>query len=209
MPTLQQILTFLNKIEKLKTVKRAIQVSDNSRKESPAEHTWRVAVMAMIFQRKFNLKLDLLKTLEIILLHDVIEAEALDVWIEKGDTKGNQTKQEKEMIASKNIFWMLKNEKLEMRNEEYDMWDEMRNLRLEYEESKTKEAIFAKALDKIEVIVQRIDLWYENRENYWDRDKEKIYEILMSWADGAVEKVPELKDFLNLVKNEIAKQVEQ
>jgi putative hydrolases of HD superfamily len=76
MENLIYILKFLNKAEKLKTVKRAVNISDNSRKESPAEHTWRMALMAIILNRELKLEVDLLKSLEIILVHDIIEAIA-------------------------------------------------------------------------------------------------------------------------------------
>jgi len=192
MTDLKKILNFLNRIEKLKTIQRAISISDNSRKESPAEHTWRVAIMWMILQRHLRLKINLLKAIEIILVHDIIEAIAWDVWItDKNDKKAHQKKEEKELKASKKLYWLLPKE---IGSELEDLW-------LEYENWSSKEARFAKALDKLEVLIQRMDIWSKNRE----KREFDIYKILMQWADKPVEEVPELKDFLKLVKNEITK----
>ena len=192
MNDLQKILKFLNKIEKLKTVKRAISISDNSRKESPAEHTRRVAIMAMIFSRQLKIKVDILKTIEIILVHDIIESIAWDIRItDKNDTKAIQEQKEKELKASKKLYWILPKE----------IWKELESLRLEYENWTSKEWKFAKALDKIEVLIQRMDLRVKNRE----KREFNIYEVLMWRADKPVEKVPELKSFLKLVKEEITK----
>jgi putative hydrolase of HD superfamily len=110
MGNLREILLFLNKAEKLKTIKRQVAVSDNSRKESPAEHSWRMALMAMILHRELELDLDLLKAMKIIIVHDIIEAIADDVWIlDKNDEKAKQNKQEKEYKAADEIFGMLPN----------------------------------------------------------------------------------------------------
>lgn len=191
MKHISDILIFLHKVEKLKTIQRQVAISDNSRKESPAEHTWRVALMAIILHRELNLKIDLLKALEIILVHDIIEAVSDDVWIlDKSDKKAIQEQKEKEMKAANELYSYLPE----------DSGKELKDLWLEYENQTSREAKFAKALDKIEVIIQRTDLGAKN----WER--QDIYDVLLHWADEPVENFPELKDIWRLVQEELTRQ---
>ncbi|MCT4617657.1 MAG: HD domain-containing protein [Candidatus Gracilibacteria bacterium] len=191
MGNLREILLFLNKAEKLKTIKRQVAVSDNSRKESPAEHSWRMALMAMILHRELELDLDLLKAMKIIIVHDIIEAIADDVWIlDKNDEKAKQNKQEKEYKAADEIFGMLPN----------GLGDEFKTFWYEFEDSASKEARFAKAIDKIEVIIQRNDLYVDN----WERND--IFDVLLHRADDSVENFPDLKKLWNLVQEELVNQ---
>ena len=190
MDNFAQILAFLNKIEKLKTVQRQISVSDNSRKESAAEHTWRMAVMAMLLHRELKLQVDLLKTLEIVLVHDIIEAVAGDVWIiDANDTKAQIEKEEREIRAAEEIFALLP--KL--------MGEELKNLWHEYESKNSPEAKFAQALNKLEVMVQRTDLGIEN----WEERDFNIYQVLLHWADKSTDQFPELKTFWNVIQEKL------
>lgn len=192
MENIRKILKFLNKVEKLKTIKRKVSISDNSRKESPAEHTWRVALMAMVLHKELKLEIDLLKSLELILVHDIVEAVADDIWIlDKSDLNLLDEKNKKEFEASKEIYSLLPD----------NLWDELQSLWLEFENWSSKEALFAKALDKIEVIIQRCDLTSKN----WERND--IYDILLHWADSSVDKFPELNGIWQLVQEELTNQV--
>lgn len=193
MENLKDILKFLNKIEKLKTVKRRVSISDNSRKESPAEHSWRMALMAMVLHRELKLDIDLLKSLEIILVHDIIEAVADDIWIlDKNDKEALQRKEEKEMKAAEEIYSLLPNY----------IWQDLKSLWFEFENWSSKEALFAKAIDRIEVIIQRCDLHADN----WERND--IYDVLLHRADSAVEYFPELRNIRELVQKELTEQVQ-
>lgn len=191
MKNLGKILQFLNKIEKLKTVKRKISISDNSRKESPAEHTWRVAIMAMILHRELKLEIDLLRTLEIILVHDIIECTAGDVWIlDKNDKNKHNQQQKKELQAAEEIYAQLPGK----------IGVELKELWLEYENQTSQEAKFAKALDKIEVIIQRKDLGIDNWEN------KDIYPVVYNRANEAVDDFPKLRELWEMVQGELEKQ---
>ncbi len=191
MDDLKQILIFLNRVEKLKTVQRKVSISNNSRKESPAEHSWRVALMAMILHRELKLKVDLLKTLEVVLVHDIVEAIAGDVWIlNKNDVNAHNIQQKKELEAAESLYNILPDAS----------GSSLKSLWLEYEYQTSAEAKFAKALDKIEVIIQRCDLGAKNWES---RD---IYPILLHWADESVNNFPELKDLWKIVQEELESQ---
>ncbi|QQR79161.1 MAG: HD domain-containing protein [Candidatus Moraniibacteriota bacterium] len=188
---LSRILTFLNKAEKLKTIQRKVSISDNSRKESPAEHSWRVALMAMILHRELDLKIDLLKSLEIMIVHDLVEVTAGDVWIlDRDDKAAHDNQQKKEMRAAEDLYAVLPSK----------TGDALKALWLEYENQGSEEAKFAKALDKIEVIIQRIDLGKKN----WERND--IDSILLHWADEPVHNFPELQAMWKVVQEELTAQ---
>ncbi len=185
------ILLFLEKAEKLKTIQRALSISDNSRKESPAEHSWRVALMALIFVRELDVDLDVLKALEIILVHDLVEAVAGDVWImDQHDGDAHQKQHAKELRAAKELYALLPR----------NTGNELEALWMEYEEQSSIEAKFAKALDKIEVIVQRNNLGMKQ----WER--QDIYPVLLHWADEAVANFPALLPFWKSVQDELTRQ---
>lgn len=191
MDDLIKILQFLNKVEKLKTVKRAICISDNSRKESPAEHTWRMALMALVLHKHLKLDLDILKSIEMIIIHDIVEAITDDIWIlDQNDVNAKQLKKQREINAAEELFSMLPDE----------LWDYYKQLWFEYEEWNSIETKFSKALDKLEVMIQRIDL------GVWNWERTDFYEILVSRADNQIKDFPQLSEFCDLVKNEITTQ---
>lgn len=147
--------------------------------------------MAVILHKELKLDIDLLKSLEIILVHDVIEAIAWDVFVvDKNDKKLIEEKERKEREAAEEIYSLLP---------EY-IWVDLKNLWFEFEDWSSKEALFAKALDKIEVIIQRCDMWVKN----WERND--IFELLLHRADNSVEKFPQLKDLWSLVQEELKRQ---
>lgn len=192
MINLIKILNFLHEAEKLKTIKRKVSISDNSRKESPAEHTWRMCLMIILLVKELKLEVDIEKTLKIAILHDLVEVYAWDEWIiNKNDIDKINTIKQKETESAEKIFSLLPN----------NISDEFKKCWLEYEEWNTKESKFVKAIDKIEVIIQRIDLWVKNFERH------DIYDVLLSWADKPVNNFPELDNFWELVKKELKNQI--
>lgn len=191
---LQKILTFVHAMEKLKTIQRQVSISDNSRKESPAEHTWRTALLAMVLCRECDLTVDLTRVLEIILVHDIVEIIADDHWNIHDDVNVRTMKNKQEKEAANDLYDILPKRSRE----------ELKELWIEYRDRKTDEARFAYALDKIEVMIQRVDLGAEN----WERRKwieEGICEKIHTWADDAVLQCDnkKLDVFLRFVKEEI------
>lgn len=149
---MNNLLELLHIAEKLKKELRHSWLS-NGRQESVAEHSWRVSLMAMILYPHLQIKVDLLKSLKIAIIHDLAEAEAYD--IPAFETHREQEKKEVENNAMKKIQ-KLNNNKID--EDIFSLW-------LEYEEQKTNEAKFIKALDKIEVRLQHneadIKTWNE------------------------------------------------
>ena len=135
-----KLIDFLHKSEKLQTLLRHSWLS-SGRRESVAEHTWRMALMALIINPYLDQKLDLEKTLKIILVHDLVEINYQD---HPAFKKPPIDKAEQER---KSLLKLLKSLPRNLRQEIIDLWQE-------YEDNKTLEAKFAKAMDKTEVLLQ-------------------------------------------------------
>ncbi|MBQ6815293.1 MAG: HD domain-containing protein [Lachnospiraceae bacterium] len=111
------------------------------RKENDAEHGWHLAVMVMLLSEYANEKIDVSRTVEMVIIHDVVEIDAGDTYAY--DDAGNATKAEREQKAAERIFGMLPKDQAE-----YFM-----NLWLEFEEAKTPEAKFATAIDSVQPLM--------------------------------------------------------
>ncbi len=129
-------LDFIVELDKLKQIARNTILMDASRKENDAEHTWHMAIAAMVLcEYSDSEKLDMLKVLKIILLHDVIEIYAGDTFAY--DDRGHLDKAEREREAADKVFGLLPEDQgIEFRA----LWDE-------FEEGSTAEAKFAGAMD--------------------------------------------------------------
>jgi putative hydrolase of HD superfamily len=79
MEKLEALFEFLTELEKLKLVHRRSYVSDLSRHENSAEHSWHLALALLVFERELGLQIDLTKALKLALIHDVCEIDAGDV----------------------------------------------------------------------------------------------------------------------------------
>lgn len=183
---LQQILNFLKIAEKLKQVRRYNATDTMKNKESTADHSWKVALMAMILADGLKEDLNLLKAIKIALVHDLVEAIAGDVDYRLIHT-GLITKEEKTAAEAKAMKEIKASLPQKIGQEIEDLW-------LEYEKMETPEARYIKAIDKIEGLDHMVYRTYECFD-----DPERI----AHYADPAVEKFPELKDLLNLTKEEI------
>lgn len=156
MEKMRGIMQVLRLAEKLKFEMRHSWLS-NGRQESVAEHTWRVGLMAVLIEPYIEEKLDMAKLLKMIMIHDLVEAEAKDVpaFDTLFDTERKEQKQLAEQTAMDNIRAML----------EEEPGKELQALWLEFEAKKTFEAKVANALDKLEAQLQHneasIDTWLE------------------------------------------------
>lgn len=132
---------FLKEIDKEKTIFRQTYLADSSRKENDAEHSWHLAMMAMLLCEYANEPVDRLHVMEMVLIHDLIEIDAGDTYAY--DAEGNQTKREREVKAADRIFNILPE----------DQAAKLRGLWDEFEECATPEARFANSLDKIQPLM--------------------------------------------------------
>lgn len=134
-------LDFIMEIDKLKRIVRQSYISDASRKETDTDHSWSLAMMCILLMEYSNEKIDVLKTMKMVLIHDIVEIDAGDTYAYDND--GNSTKRERELKAAHRIFSILPS----------DQGKELRELWDEFEESVTPEARFANTLDKVQPVM--------------------------------------------------------
>ena len=138
MTDFEKQISFIMELDKIKKITRQTYLSDGSRKENDAEHSWHLALMTFVLADYANEPIDVLKTMKMVLLHDVIEIDAGDTYAY--DTEGNKTKRERELKAADRIFGLLP----EAQQKEYrGLWDE-------FEAMETPESKFANMLDKVQ-----------------------------------------------------------
>nr|WP_091773662.1 HD domain-containing protein [Piscibacillus halophilus] len=150
----KQMIEVIHLSEKLKFELRHSWLS-NGRQESVAEHTWRVSLMAMLITPHLEKDIDTLKLLKMIIIHDLVEAEAGD--IPAFDTLDNkEAKQLKAKNEEQAILYIKELVGGEQGEEWYHLWHE-------FENKDTFEAKVANALDKLEAQIQHneadIDTW--------------------------------------------------
>lgn len=141
MDRLKQQMNFILEVDKLKTITRQSYIADGSRKEGDAEHSWSLAMMCLLLGEYANEKIDVLKTIAMVLIHDIVEIDAGDTYAY--DSAGNETKREREVKAADRIFNLLP--------EDQAQW--MRSLWEEFEQASTPEARFALTMDKVQPVM--------------------------------------------------------
>lgn len=132
---------FFREIDKEKFIERQTYLSDGKRKENDAEHAWHMAVMTILLSGYANEEIDVLRTVSMLLIHDLVEIDAGDTYAY--DSKGHEDKREREVMAAKRIFSLLPSD------QEKKLW----SLWEEFEEGKTAEARFAHAMDHIQPLM--------------------------------------------------------
>ncbi len=138
---LDKLFCFIREIDKEKKINRQTYLADASRKENDAEHAWHAAVMTVLLSEYASEKIDVLKTVTMILLHDVVEIDAGDTYAY--DEEGKKTQRQREEQAAERIYGMLPDDQKQKLTA---LWEE-------FEESKTPEAKFARAMDHIQPLM--------------------------------------------------------
>lgn len=144
-PELSRILQFVTKAEQLKKEMRHSWLS-NDRRESVAEHTWRMSLMAVLLRDHLEVKVDLERVLKMIIIHDLVEIEAGDIPVL--DILNNPEVRAKKATDELDAINNIREELGET------LGEEIRDLWMEFESKGTNEAKFANALDKLEVQIQ-------------------------------------------------------
>lgn len=154
MNKLKSMLEIVKLGEKLKMEMRHSWLS-NGRQESVAEHTWRVSLMAMLIEPHLPQKVDTAKMLKMIIIHDLVEADATDIpaFETMNNVELKAMKRENEIKAIERIRDTLGGQEGQIL---HDLW-------FEFEDKETYEAKVANALDKLEAQIQHneanIDTW--------------------------------------------------
>ncbi len=155
-------ISFILELDKIKHITRQTYLCDGSRKENDAEHSWHLALMCFVLADYANEPIDVLKTMKMVLLHDVIEIDAGDTYAY--DIEGNKTKRERELKAADRIFGLLP----EGQAQEYrGLWDE-------FEAMETPESKFANMLDKVQPLL----LNHASGGRSWEEHGVKLSQVL-------------------------------
>ncbi len=131
-------LRFTAEIDKMTAVLRRTLLVDGSRRENDAEHSWHIAVMAMLFQEYFPEPVDLGKAVQMCVVHDIVEIEAGDTFAY--DAAGNLSKAEREKEAADRLFAGLP----------ADQGRYIRGLWEEFDAAVTPEARYALCMDRMQ-----------------------------------------------------------
>lgn len=137
----QKQLDFLILIDKMKNIERQTLIADGSRRETDAEHSWHIAVMAILLKEYAAETIDVDRVVRMLLVHDLIEVYAGDTFCY--DVQGNLDKQKREKEAADRLFSMLPD----------DQRDEIRNLFEEFDRMDTPDSAFAAALDRLQPLI--------------------------------------------------------
>lgn len=134
-------LAFIVELDRLKTVERANPLVDGSRRENSAEHSWHIALMAVVLAERTDEPVDLGRALCLCLVHDVVEIDAGDTlpW----DEAGRSTKAAREAAAADRLFALLPSDQAATFR---GWWDE-------FEAAETPEAKLAHAVDSLAPLV--------------------------------------------------------
>lgn len=132
---------FILEIDKEKNILRQNHLSGYVRRENDAEHAWHMAVMIYLLREYANEEFDVTKAMMMALIHDVVEIDAGDTYAYDPNAKLDQ--KEREDKAAKRIFSILPD----------DQRDELKALFYEFEEQKTPEAKFVRAMDNFQPLL--------------------------------------------------------
>ncbi|MDO5382270.1 MAG: HD domain-containing protein [Eubacteriales bacterium] len=135
---LERQIRFIEEIDKEKKIGRQTYLADGSRKENDAEHAWHMAIMTFLLSEYANEDIDVLKTMTMLLIHDIVEIDAGDTYAY--DENGVRTQRERELKAADRIFAILPE----------DQGKYFRELWEEFEEGNTPEAKFAHTMDNFQ-----------------------------------------------------------
>jgi len=159
---LAQQIRFIVEIDKLKSVYRRTILIDKSRNENSAEHSWHIALMVPLLAEHASAKIDMLKTMKMLLVHDLVEIDAGDTYCYDATAHGD--KADREEKAAKRIFALLPPDQ---RDELHALWEE-------FESQKTHEAQFANALDRLQPLLNN---FYTEGES-WKKHEVEVGQVL-------------------------------
>jgi len=182
-------IQFILEIDKLKSIMRRSYLLNQQRHENSAEHSWHLAMMAILLHEYANEQINLAHILKMVLVHDLVEIDAGDTYCY--DDAANSDKAEREQKAADRLFAMLPD----------DQREEIRNLWEEFEKRSTPDAKFANALDRMMPMMHnyytRGKAWKEHnvgsdmvldRNSVMKEGAEELWEFTQSLIEDAVNK---------------------
>lgn len=135
-------IAFIKEIDKVKYIQRKTKLFNSDRNENDAEHSWHLALMAIVLAGHSDEPVDVLKVVKMVLIHDLVEIDAGDTFIY--DSQKDHCNTDAERLAANRIFGLLPKSQAE---ELIAIWEE-------FEAGETHEAKFARAMDRLEPLLQ-------------------------------------------------------
>lgn len=147
-------LRFIIEIDKLKSILRQTRLVDGSRRENDAEHSWHLAMMALLLRQYADEAVSVGRVVHMLLIHDIVEIDAGDTFLY--DDNGKADQEEREQLAAERLFNLLPNDQAARFRK---MWDE-------FEAHKTPDAKFARAMDRLQPFLHNVltngNMWAEH-----------------------------------------------
>ncbi len=139
---------FLNEADRLKSVLRATTLCDGSRRENSGEHSWHLALYALVLADQAGPDVRIDRVIRMLLIHDLVEIDVGDVPIHSanGTAHASAETQAAEARAADRIFGLLPG----------DLRDDLRALWEEFEAAETPDAVFAKSLDRVQPVMANL-----------------------------------------------------
>lgn len=150
-------IAFLKEIDRLKSIIRQSPLLDRSRKENSAEHSWHLAMYALILADYAASPIDITRVMKMLLIHDIVEVDAGDTPLH---SNAGSAQAALEQQAAERVFGLLP----------ADQNAELKNLWHEFEDAQSADAQFAKALDRFQPLLINIftdgGTWAESQVEY-------------------------------------------
>ena len=182
-------LEFIHEIDKIKFIFRQTRLINSDRRENDAEHSWHLAMMAMVLVEHANFEVNLLRVMKMVLIHDIVEIDAGDVFFYDKTTSHDNRQEEYE--AAERIFGILPE----------DQAEEFKTLWMEFEERKTNDAKFASVLDRLEPMLQNAS----NQGGTWQEHPDITYDDVLNSKLIMKETATPLWDYAQKVLQESVK----
>ena len=171
-------IDFLLELDKLKDILRQSRIIPSLRRENSAEHSWHIAIMAMVLGKEYGEEIDLSHVVRMLLLHDIVEIDAGDTFAY--DETGYADKEIRESSAAERIFGLLPE----------DQHQELKTAWKEFEQGTTKEARFANSMDRLMPLLHN----YYARGGTWKTHKTRKSQVQKRMA-AIRDASPELWEF--------------
>ncbi len=195
---INDIFKFLRRVKKLETTNRYESSLKGGARNTVAEHSWHLAMMVMIIASEYKVDVNIERAISLALLHDIAEASTGDFDAYAQVALGNNFKEKKSELEKSVV---------EKMTDDISFGDKIYSLWKEYEDQKTIEAKFVKALDKIEGFLHISEVGVEEyiqddfHSNYADEAVKTFNETQKAF--------PELKEILDTIKDDLKTQFEK
>ena len=170
---LQQQIEFMLEIDKLKHILRRTILTDRSREENSAEHSWHIAMAVFLFSEYAqDQNIDWYRVIRMLLVHDLVEIDAGDTYCYDHQSRKDQAQREQK--AAERIFKILP---LDQSRSFRELWDE-------FENRETPESKYANALDRFQPFLQN----YVTKGQIWQKNnitRRQVKDRMQPVLDGA------------------------